>query len=51
MKPAVVVYHKPENIDRLAILLARLENIPLLTSEMDVNKMILVLEKFGEDRK
>jgi putative transcriptional regulator len=51
MKPAVVVYHKPENIDRLAILLARLENIPLLTSEMDVNKMIVVLEKFGEDRK
>ena len=51
MKPAVVVYHRPENIDRLAILLARLENIPLLTSNMDVDTMIGVLEKFGEDKK
>ncbi|MBX8637725.1 MAG: helix-turn-helix domain-containing protein [Thermoplasmata archaeon] len=51
MKPAAVVYHKPENIDRLAILLARLENIPLLTSDMDVDRMIEVLEKFGEDKR
>ena len=51
MKPAAVVYHKPENIDRLAILLARLENIPLLTSDMDVDRMIEVLERFGEEKR
>lgn len=49
MKPAVVVYQKPENIDDLAIHLSKLENIPLLVSEMDIDEMIGALEKLGDD--
>lgn len=49
MKPAVVIYQKPENIDDLAIHLSRLENIPLLVSEMEIEGMIEVLEKMGDE--
>ncbi len=51
MKPAVVVYQKPENIDDLAIHLSKLENIPLLVSDMELNEMIETLERIGEDAK
>ncbi|MBX8631378.1 MAG: helix-turn-helix domain-containing protein [Thermoplasmata archaeon YP2-bin.285] len=49
MKPAAVIYHRPENIDQLAILLSRLENIPLLVSNMEQSVMIEILEKFGDE--
>ncbi|MBX8634107.1 MAG: helix-turn-helix domain-containing protein [Candidatus Thermoplasmatota archaeon] len=49
MKPAAVVYHRPENIDQLAILLSKLENIPLLRSDIEQRDMIEILEKFGDE--
>ncbi len=49
MKPAVVVYQKPENIDELAIYLSKLENIPLLVSNMEIGDMINALEKIGDE--
>lgn len=51
MKPAVVVYQKPENIDDLAIHLSKLENIPLLVSDMEIEEMIGRLEKIGDEVK
>ena len=51
MKPAVVVYQKPENIDELAIHLSKLENIPLLVSDMEIGEMIGRLEKIGDEVK
>ncbi len=45
MKPAMVVYVKPENVDDLAIRLATLENIILLVTELSGNEL---LERFKE---
>jgi putative transcriptional regulator len=36
LKPAAVVYIKPDRIDELAIKLAEIEGIPLITTEMEV---------------
>ncbi|MEM3852167.1 MAG: helix-turn-helix domain-containing protein, partial [Methanomassiliicoccales archaeon] len=49
MKPAVVVYHDPENIDELAVHLSRLEGIPLLVTRMEIERMIVALERLGAD--
>lgn len=49
MKPAAVVYQRPENIDDLAIHLSKLENIPLLVSDMGIEEMIAALERIGDD--
>ncbi len=35
LKPAAVVYIKPENVDELAIKLSEIENIPLIKTDMD----------------
>lgn len=35
MKPSVVVYHKPEDVDTLAFRLAEYERIPLIVTELD----------------
>jgi putative transcriptional regulator len=43
MKPAMVVYHKPQKVDELAVKLARMENLPLLTTNMPLDKMLEVL--------
>ena len=34
MKPAIVVFHKPERIDELAIRLAEIERIPLVSTDL-----------------
>lgn len=40
LTPALVVYVKPDNTDPLAIKLAQLERIPLVTTELDTNELI-----------
>jgi putative transcriptional regulator len=40
MKPAMVVYHRPEKVDELAVKLAEIENIPLVRTNLDVNVLI-----------
>ncbi len=46
MKPAVVVYVQPENVDKLAIRLADLERIILLRTELAVNKVAEKLDRY-----
>ena len=48
LTPALVVYHRPEAVDELAIKLSRLESIPLVTTEMDVKRIVEKLEKYRE---
>ncbi len=48
LTPALVVYHKPEAVDELAIKLSRLESIPLVTTGMDVEEIVEKLEKYRE---
>lgn len=45
MKPAMVVYHKPQQVDELAIKLARMEGIPLVTTTVPLDKMIHILRE------
>lgn len=40
MKPAMVVYHQPKSVDDLALKLARMEGIPLVTTRMGLETMI-----------
>lgn len=40
LKPAIVVFHKPENVDELALRLARIEQIPLITTEIPLTDLI-----------
>lgn len=44
LKPAMVVYVQPEQVDELAIRLATLEGIPLVTTQMSVGDLIEKLE-------
>ena len=44
LKPAMVVYVQPEQVDELAIRLATLEGIPLVTTQMPVQELISRLE-------
>ena len=46
MKPAVVVYIQPENVDDLAVRLAELENIILLRTELPVHELAKRLEEY-----
>ncbi len=39
MKPSVVVYHQPEDVDRLAYRLAEFEQIPLLVTELPLPEL------------
>ena len=43
LKPGMVVYYKPKNVDELAVRLAEIEGIPLVITEMDIDRMIKVL--------
>ena len=45
IKPAMVIYIKPDTVDRLAIRLARLERIPRVTTELDVEELSRRLRK------
>lgn len=45
MKPAMVVYHKPEKVDELAIRLANVEQIPLVTTQMPLQTLLGVLKE------
>ncbi len=40
MKPALVVFHKPERVDELALRLAELERIPLVITELHLEVLI-----------
>jgi putative transcriptional regulator len=43
LKPGMVVYWRPKNVDTLAIKLAEIEGIPLVVTEMDIDEMLEVL--------
>ncbi|MBM4247896.1 MAG: helix-turn-helix domain-containing protein [Euryarchaeota archaeon] len=40
MKPAIVVFHRPERIDELAVRLAEIERIPLVTTGLHMDVLI-----------
>ncbi len=44
LKPAMVVFQKPDRVDELAIKLANLERIPLVVTELSMQKLISTLE-------
>lgn len=46
LKPAAVVYIKPENVDELAIKLSEIENIPLIKTDMDYKSIINIMNLF-----
>lgn len=48
LTPAMVVYVKPDAIDPLAIKLARLEGIPLVTTELSVEEIVGRLDALAE---
>jgi putative transcriptional regulator len=45
LKPAMVVYHRPEKVDELAVRLAEIENIPLIRTNLELNTLI---ERLGK---
>jgi putative transcriptional regulator len=48
LTPAMVVYIRPENVDQLAIKLAKLEGIPLVSTGLELKELIMKLEKLKE---
>ncbi len=47
LTPALVIYHQPDNVDPLAIKLAKLEGIPLLVCDLEEDEMIKRLESLA----
>lgn len=47
MKPAIVVYHKPEEVDKLAYRLAEYENIPLVVTDLALQDLEKRLRQFA----
>lgn len=45
LKPGMVVYQKPEKVDALAVKLAEVEKIPLVVSNLPLNKLLGELKK------
>lgn len=45
IKPAMVIYVQPEHIDELAVRLAEIDNVLLVTTEMPLKDLINTLEK------
>lgn len=39
MKPSMVVYHRPEDVDKLAYRLAEYEQIPLITTDLELDEL------------
>ena len=48
MKPSLIVYHKPGNIDPLALKLAESEEIPLLVTNLSLKELKQKLESMSE---
>ncbi|KQM09939.1 XRE family transcriptional regulator [Methanomassiliicoccales archaeon RumEn M2] len=48
LTPAMVMYQKPDKIDELAIRLAKLEGIPLVSTDLEVGEMIRIFERMEE---
>jgi putative transcriptional regulator len=44
LKPAMVVFHQPERVDELAVKLANLERIPLVATNLSMQRLIDNLE-------
>jgi len=47
LKPAIVVYQKPEQVDELAIRLAELEGLPLIRTDMPAGDLVEILNSLG----
>ncbi len=45
MKPSVIVMHKLEKVDKLAVKIAQVEKIPILTTKIDIEEMKGRLQK------
>ena len=45
LKPAMVVYHKPKRVDQLAIKIAQNENIHLVTTNMELDELMALLQE------
>ena len=39
MKPSIMVYHRPEDVDKLAFRLAEYEQIPLITTDLELDEL------------
>jgi putative transcriptional regulator len=39
MKPSLVVYHRPEDVDKLAYRLADMEQVPLITTDLELPEL------------
>lgn len=48
LKPAMVVYVRPENVDELALKLARLENVTLARTDLEPAELIFRLEGYAK---
>ena len=48
LTPALVVYERPDAVDPLAVKLSRLERIPLVKTDLTVEKIVEKLEKYKE---
>lgn len=47
LKPAMVGYHRPEQVDELAIRLATLEGLPLIKTDLPIQTLVDRLERLG----
>ncbi len=47
LKPAIVVYQKPEQVDELAIRLAELEGLPLIRTDLPAGDLVEILNSLG----
>lgn len=47
MKPSLVVYHRPEDVDKLAFRLADVENIPLVVTQLELEDLKHRLRSLG----
>ena len=47
LKPAMVVYQKPQRIDPLAVKLAELERVTLVSCPLELDDMIARLQELG----
>jgi putative transcriptional regulator len=50
LTPAMVVYLRPENVDPLAVKLAKLEGMPLVSTDMELNELITRLRELKEGK-
>jgi putative transcriptional regulator len=47
LKPALVVYQKPEPVDELAVRLAELEGLPLIRTDLPAGDLVDILNSLG----